>query len=188
MFWPWKEGKSNMARLGGFSTYISLCGYREIKNSSGTEDSSWTLATEKINLPCTLASLYFIYQLRECLPSVVLEPQITWCYCPRAAVTSFYTAQEKRKRPGMDYCISAIHEIHCFIPSIVHILSWHKCLACASVVFSVIDTASKSHSPNTLSKPLKLNYQRPNKRNNPLSHYYIRCIQKEEFWRFFKIY
>lgn len=109
VFWPWKKSKSNMARLGGFGTYISLCGYREIKNSSGIEDSSWTSATEKINLPCTLAGLYFIYQVWECLPSVALEPQITWCYCPRAAVTSFCTAQKKTKRPRTDYCRSVIH-------------------------------------------------------------------------------
>lgn len=72
---------------GGVSIYISLCEYREIENSPGTEGSSWTLATEKINLPCTPAGLYFIYQLWECVPSVVLEPQITCHCCPRAAVT-----------------------------------------------------------------------------------------------------
>lgn len=46
---------------------------RKIENSLGTEDSSWSLATEKIKFPCTPAGLYFIYQLWECLLSVVLE-------------------------------------------------------------------------------------------------------------------
>lgn len=55
------------------------------------------LRAEKINLPCTLAGLYFIYQFWECLPSVVLEPQIIWYCCPRPAVTSFCTAQEKKR-------------------------------------------------------------------------------------------
>lgn len=80
-----KEGKSNMATLQGFS--ISLHEYRETEDSHGTEGSSWTLAIEKINLPRTLAGLYFIYPLRKCLLSVVLKPQITCHYCPRAEVT-----------------------------------------------------------------------------------------------------
>lgn len=72
--------------------------YSKIENSPGTEDSSWSLATEKINLPCTPADLYFIYQLWECLLSVELEPQITCQHGPRAALTVFFCISQQEEK------------------------------------------------------------------------------------------
>lgn len=66
-----------MATLWRFVIYIPLCEVQKNREFSRDRDSMWTLATEKIKLPCTPADLYFIYQLWECLLSVVLEPQIT---------------------------------------------------------------------------------------------------------------
>lgn len=76
-----------MATLGDSRRHIPLCKYSKIDNFLGTEGSSWTSATEKINLTCTLEGLNFIYQLCECLPSVLLELQIKCLYRPRATVT-----------------------------------------------------------------------------------------------------
>lgn len=102
-----------MARLRGFRTYISLCGYREIKNSSGIEDSSWTLATEKTNLPCTLVGLCFTYQGWECLPSVAIcSPGATdnMMLLPQGCSNQLF-AQPRKKERGQEQIIAEVLSI-----------------------------------------------------------------------------